>query len=214
MRIGGLRTSGHRGRLVSLALGALVMIAGCAGDGPGVRDDRAPRAAQQAPAPQRVLHASAQGRTASLALAQAQRAVVAQLRMIVGTPPESTAAYAGTLRREGFDTHLSSELLAMDRFEQSGDRVGLTSRTLPGSGGAGAIAAEAWLDTDAVLRAYADEIANAERVLAWMESERGRWSAESWAGVESLMGNVRAGRDWLAEARARLIAWRESEKVG
>jgi hypothetical protein len=114
------------------------------------------------------------------------------------------------MRREGFDTHLSSELFSMDRFEQSAGRVGLSSKASPSAPCSAFFNAIARLDTDALLRAYDEEIANAERVLVWMSSEQGHWSAESWAGVESLKANVRAGRDWLDEARARVQTWRDN----
>lgn len=190
-------------KIASTALG--VWLAGCASGPRATRCDDAPNAASRPDDAPVVMLAEGMGPTRLAAEVDARRALARELSRVVGPGWADWWSYVGAMRREGYPTAVATDLLNLDRFEAAGDEVGVRVWPLPDRDGMHR--ARATLDGDRLLSAYRQEMARADEAMARLEAERGLWSEESWAGIERLIEDIRAGRERLERARERAAAW-------
>lgn len=167
-------------------------LAACAAERPSVQPDDAGT----------TLVAQGQGPTPQAAHLDARRALARRMARLVGPAWPDWWSYVGAMRREGFPTAVATDLLNPDRFEAAADQLGVGVEPLPPVDGRHR--ARAALDRDRLLAAYDAEIARADEAIARLQAERHLWSEQSWAALERVIADIRAGREHLAEARDRV----------
>jgi len=144
------------------------------------------------------------GPSPGAASVDARRVLAGQLASLVGHAPPEFWSYIGVMRREGYPTAVSWDLLNLDRFDAAADEIGVVVRARPSIDARHR--AEASIDPDRLLAAYAAEIDRADQAIARLSAERPVWGDEAWAGVERLIADIRTGRDYLVSARERVRA--------
>lgn len=175
------------------SVAATWLLLGCAAERAG-----APETPDAAPPP---LVARGVGPTPLAASVDARRALAGALSRVVGEAPQEWWSYVGVMRREGFPTAVAGDLLNLDRFDAAADELGINVTPLPSRGGSAR--AEARLDLSRLLAAYDAEIDRADQGIARLSAENGVWSNESWAAVERLIADIKAGREYFVTARRR-----------